>query len=250
MDKEIKHMHAGHRQRLKNKVKKKDLSTLEDHEIVELLLTYTIPRKDTNPIAHKLLSTFDSLDKVIDANFNDLQKVQGVGEETALFFKVISQLFAVYKERKGRVDEKLTNTQMCVNYFRKRYVVENNESMLVLCVSKTGNVVGSFDVKGNTDTNVDIDIKSFVDKINMHNTSGIVLFHTHPHGSPAPSQEDIEATQKLYNICAVMGIKLVDHIIVSKTEHYSFAKEIGFYEMEQNCKNLLNVKVQSKTNKK
>ena len=131
MSEEVKHRHGGHRQRLKNKVRKTNLRTLEDHEIIELLLTYTIPRKDTNPIAHDLLSAFGSIDKVIDANCKDLQKVKGVGEESALFFRIISQLFAVYKENKGLDDEKLDTVQKCINYFRKRYEVEKDEFILL-----------------------------------------------------------------------------------------------------------------------
>ena len=111
MSQELKHNHAGHRQRLKDKVRKTRLTTLAEHEIIELLLTYTIPRKDTNPIAHELLKTFSSIDRVIDANVRDLQKVNGVGEETALFFKILSQLFGVYRQSKENYKDKLLTTQ-------------------------------------------------------------------------------------------------------------------------------------------
>ena len=93
--------HVGHRQRLKDKVRKADLEILSSHEILELLLTYTIPYKDTNALAHELLQTFCSLDRCIDAHYFDLQKIKGIGEETALFFKVLSNLIDVYKKSKN-----------------------------------------------------------------------------------------------------------------------------------------------------
>ena len=236
MNKEHNHKHSGHRQRLKDKVRKTNLRTLADHEIIELLLTYTIPRKDTNPLAHELLQTFSSLDRVIDANVADLQKVEGVGRETALFFKIISDLFAVYKESKSKDKVKLNSTGACVEYFRKCYEVTANEFMAVVCISKTGNVVGSFYVNGKNDHEINIDIKEFADKINLQNTSSIVLYHTHPHGDVTPSREDVKTTQDIYNICAVLRINVVDHIIFNETEHYSFAKEGVLEEIANNCK--------------
>ena len=242
MNQEYKHKHGGHRQRLKNKVKKSNLRTLEDHEILELLLTYTIPRKDTNPIAHDLLGTFTDLDEVIDADFKDLQKVKGVGEETALFFNVLSQLFAIYKEKKVKDNNKLTTLQNAISYFRKRFEITNDEFMLVLCLTKTGKVISNFYVYGNNDTEVKIDVKNFADKINVHNTKSVIVFHTHPNGSVDPSAEDLDATQKLYNICAVMGIELLDHIIVNNAEHFSFANNNLLEGIRENCQILMNYK--------
>ena len=102
MTKKIEHSHVGHRQRLKDKVRKTDLKSLSEHEIIELLLTYTIPQKDTNELAHTILSTFRTISNSIDADYEDLLKIKGIGEETALFFKVLSNLMGIYKDSKGR----------------------------------------------------------------------------------------------------------------------------------------------------
>lgn len=230
------HKHAGHRQRLKDKVRKTNLRTLADHEIIELLLTYTIPRKDTNPIAHNLLHSFSGLSGVIDASAKDLQKLDGVGEETALFFKVLSELFEIYKENKGKSTDKLTSTAKCVEYFRKNYEVSSDEYMVVLCLSKMGKIVNSFYEKGYNDHEITIDLKEFASKINVHNANSIVVFHTHPHGDVMPTIEDTEATQRIYNICSVFGIRLLDHIIVNETEHFSFASDGLLDEIAKNCK--------------
>ena len=93
-DKSVSHKdnpHKNHRSRLKNKVRKYGLECLEAHEVLELLLTYTIPRKDTNPIGHDLLDCFGTFSNVIDADYFDLLKVKGIGEESALFFNILAQ---------------------------------------------------------------------------------------------------------------------------------------------------------------
>ena len=92
-----KSIHSGHRSRLRNRVKKYGLDSLNEHEVLELLLGYAIPRKDTNPLAHNLINYFGSFAKVIDADFYDLLKVKGVGEETALFVKVLSSFGLGYR---------------------------------------------------------------------------------------------------------------------------------------------------------
>ena len=234
MSQELKHNHAGHRQRLKDKVRKTRLTTLAEHEIIELLLTYTIPRKDTNPIAHELLKTFSSIDRVIDANVRDLQKVNGVGEETALFFKILSQLFGVYKQSKENYKDKLLTTQQSIEYFRKRHEILADEYMVVVCLSKAGVVNSTFYIYGDCEDEIRIDIKTFADKINQKNTSSIVVFHTHPEGEIEPSMADLKTTQDIFNICSVMKIKLADHIIVNETEHFSFAGKGLIEQMERN----------------
>ena len=100
MNKPKESSHKNHRSRLKTKVKNHGLECLAYHEVLELLLTYTIPRKDTNPTAHKLIEYFGSFSNVLDANYHDLLKVDGVGPESALFLNFLSQLMEMYNKTK------------------------------------------------------------------------------------------------------------------------------------------------------
>ena len=115
-----KNMHEGHRQRLKDKVRAGGLKVLQDHEVLELLLTYTIPQKDTNPTGHALLSAFGNIANVLNANYKDLTKVKGVGEETALFLSLFPQVFDLYLKEKLDKDVFLRTTSDCINYFRTK----------------------------------------------------------------------------------------------------------------------------------
>lgn len=227
-------LHIGHRQRLKDKVRRNGLNVLTEHEVLELLLTYSIPLKDTNELAHRLIDNFGDITKVIDADYKDLKKQKGIGEETALFLNILSSFYDRYKMTKNHIsNETLDNTQKCVDYFRKNYEIKNHEKMHVVCLSKLCKVVKSFEYDGKDETEVSVNIRELMDKVVGNNIAGIVIFHTHPHGSVEPSLEDIYTTQKIYNTCRSMDLLLIDHLIFNDTEHYSFGSHGDFVRMEQ-----------------
>ena len=227
-------IHAGHRQRLKDKVRQNGLNVLSDHEVLELLLTYSIPLKDTNELAHNLINNFGDVTKVVDADYNELKKQKGVGEETALFLSVLSSFYEKYKMTKNFTDnEILDNTQKCVNYFRKNNEIKDYEKMYVICLSKLCKVVKTFVYEGQDDTEVSVNIRALMDKVVGNNVAGIVIFHTHPHGSVEPSLEDVYTTQKIYNTLRSMDLILIDHIILNETEHFSFGSSGELSKMER-----------------
>ncbi len=217
--------HKNHRNRLKEKVKKFGLECLEYHEILELLLTYTIPRKDTNALAHDLINHFNSFSNVIDSNYHDLIKVDGVGPESALFLNVLAQFLEVYN--KSKLESKiftLNNTEQAVAFFRESYRIKGNEFMVVACLSKTNRVIKTYLCKGKDETEVTFDLNQIINSINDTGVDSVVLFHTHPNGNVLPSKHDISTTQSFLNMCLIHGINFNDHIILNEGEHYSFKK--------------------------
>lgn len=222
-----KSIHSGHRSRLRDRVKKYGLNSLNEHEVLELLLSYAIPRKDTNPLAHNLINYFGSLAKVVDADFYDLLKVKGVGEETAVFIKVLSSFMPIYKESKAKEDDlTIKNTLQAINYFRKRFEVKDKEFMHVICLNKTCKLVSSFSFDGKNDAEISFDFKTFMDKINKDNVHSVMMFHTHPHGDVEPSVEDLKTTQRCVHIASLCGIKFLDHLIFNEKE-YSSMYQLG-----------------------
>ena len=223
MTKDKENSHKNHRNRLKEKVKKYGLECLAYHEILELLLTYTIPRKDTNPTAHNLIDYFGNFSNVIDADYHDLLKVDGIGPESALFMNVLSQLFELYKKAKLESGTHvLNNTTKCVTFFRDFYSVKANEFMVIACLGKNKRVIKTFLYRGKDETEITFDIKNIINSINNKGVSSVVLFYTHPFGKVEPSLSDIETTQTILNVCLVNKIELDDHIILNESEHYSF----------------------------
>ena len=224
MSQSNKLMHEGHRQRIKRKAKKLGIKNFEEHEILELLLTYCIPRKDTNVIAHNLINTFGSLNEVVQAEEKQLKLVEGIGEESALFINVLRDFISYYLENANNdSNEALNSPAKLVSYFRKHYMINKNEFIMCLCLSKNLKVVNHFVVEGSCETEADINIGYLVDHISANNVKNVVIYHIHPGGDVAPSESDKEATARIAFICATFVVTLVDHVILNEHKHYSFA---------------------------
>lgn len=219
------HNHEGHRQRIKKRVKNYGLKALEEHEIIEVLLTYPIPRKDTNGIAHDLLKTFGSLNNVINADVSRLKNVKGVGDETCLFFKMLSELIEIYleKDNKGPAPN-LSTQERCVNYFREHFRIKQNECFYCFCLSASGKLMHYFMHESSDEGHVNFPFKEIIDNVAIPGVNNAIILHTHPNGSVNPSLEDILATKRVQSICSVLGVRLSDHIILNETENYSFNK--------------------------
>ena len=215
--------HAGHRQRLKNKIKKNGLRSLEEHEILEVLLTYCIPRKNTNNIAHELLNKFKSISNVIDAESNQLKLIEGLGEESGLFLQIIKDFVEIYLEnKKTSATTILTNPKQCIDYFRTHFIIKNTETFVGFCLTDKGRLINHFLIDGKSETEINFPIKILTENITPNNVKQLVLIHTHPNGSVNPSQQDIDVTNRISNICAILGCKLADHCIVNETDYCSF----------------------------
>ena len=225
---EEKHNHAGHRQRIKNRVKKFGLKSLEVHEILEVLLTYSIPRKDTNALAHNLLHNFSNFSCIIDAEPSQLKVIKGVGEETVLFFSILKDFVDIYLENK-KEDKvlKLDTTLKCIEYFRNHFQFKAVECFYVFCLTKTGIYSHHFVVEGESDVEIDFPVQALADNISADKVKKVVVMHTHPKGDISPSLTDIQTTDRIISICTVMGAELVDHVILNETTYFSF-KRSGF----------------------
>lgn len=232
---EDKSLHAGHRQRLRDKVKNFGLKSLAPHEVLELLLTYTISRKDTNTLAHLLINRFEGFSGVLDTPISELIKQAGVGEETAIFLHMLPDLFEIYKQE--RIESSrvyLKTTRQCVDFFRSNFEIKGHESLYVVCLNKACKIVNKFEYKGIDDCTINIDLKNLAEQIAINSVASIVLFHTHPNGEAIPSNQDIETTQSILNMCAMLNIAICDHIILNETTHYSFGREGKLKEMYNN----------------
>ena len=192
-------MHKGHRGRLKKKFIKYGADSLETHELLELLLYYGIPRKDTNELAHTLIKIFGSLPQVFDAPMSSLLKVTGVGESTASLIRLVSKLSRVYAEQNYRLNSK-------------------GPTNMVFCdvISQ-----GSFGSTG-------FHIRDIIELALKFNATRAIIAHNHPSGIALPSREDVETTIELKNALKLIEVKLVDHIIVADNDYVSIAdSELG-----------------------
>lgn len=218
-------LHKGHRQRLKNKVRNNGLESLNEHEILELLLTYSIPYKDTNELAHRLLLNYGDLGKVLKGEKQELMTFNGVGEESALFLSVLGQLHNYLNKMGDKKPAKLTNVFECVNFFRNNIDIERYETAYMVLTDKQFRLTRVELIGEGTPFGVGIDKEKLNKIIALTDSKNVIFFHTHPHGSAKPSGADVNATKDLLYLCKVIGVNFFDHIILNETEYYSFRNE-------------------------
>lgn len=214
-EKVAKHsIHSGHRARLKKDFKQGGADLFSDHKLLELLLFYSISRRDTNETAHMLINEFGSLEAVFKASHNALLSVEGVGEQTALLINVISAINDKIHLTSASKENKPMNSEDMKNYLTAFYRSKVYETIVVLSCDnkrriKKVSVVGEGSVNS-----TDINSRKIVEAVINANASYIVLAHNHPNGAPEPSLADIDATRSLVVMLRKLDIGVFDHIII------------------------------------
>ena len=219
-----KGMHDGHRDRLKRRFLQEGMEQFEPHNVLELLLFYSIPRQDTNETAHRLIDTFGSLSAVFDASVEDLVKVEGVGMNTAVLIKLVPAVNRRYLEDRALRGMHAISSEACGERFVSKFNGVTVERVLLLCMDNQGRVLHCASISEGTQSMVDISNRRIVEAALRHNASCVVLGHNHPNGVAVPSTTDVETTRVLARLLRSMDIVLYDHIIVADGEYFSMAK--------------------------
>lgn len=218
-------MHSGHRERVRNRYLKEGLDAFEDHQVLELLLFYTIPRRDTNPIAHQLLKKYGSLSALFEADPYDLQKTAGIGFNTALFLTLIPSLSRRYlKDRWGKrpvLDTSHIAGQYAVSLLSGRSV----EVFYVICLDTRNKVTYPALVHEGTLNEAFVYPRLVVETALRYKAVNVILAHNHPGGSLHPSRADLKLTADLAAALRPVNIKVLDHLIVAGDQYLSMAQE-------------------------
>ena len=218
----------GHRQRVKDRFSKEGLDNFADVHALELLLFYAIPRKDTKPIARRLLDSFGTLTGVLEASPEALKKVEGVGPNTALYLNLINETgryAAIRREDGVRVFEDMNVCgEYLVNFFRGR----QEEEVWILCMDAKCKLLSCHKVCKGGPESVSVSPRRAIELALSVNASSAVLAHNHTNGVAKPSREDVEVTYKLAKGMNAVGIVLVDHIVVSDGDFTSMYQSGGY----------------------
>lgn len=208
-----KNLHAGHRNRVRQNVLKNGFSQLEEHQLLELLLFYSIPRNDTNALAHKLLDEFGSLGEVFSADINMLRKVEGVGENTALMLSAIGE--GHLRANKKVVKKRVFKTTDSVKELAVA-ALENEkiEKAVLFCFSKDYRLKRQVVICEGDEFSTSLETRKIVSNIMDSGSSFAVIAHNHPIGSNLPSGSDIDSTRAISVLLRNMGYLLADHVIV------------------------------------
>lgn len=208
-------MHKDHRTRVKNRFLAEGLDHFEPHNILELLLFYAIPQKDTNELAHSLINRFGSLENVFDASYQDLLTVPGIKEHSATLIKMIPALARRYSIEKNKSGESLVDVDAWGKYFVSRYVGVNVETVFLLLLDNKFNVIDCVKLHEGSVSSSAVNIRKMTEIIFSKNAPMVVLAHNHPSGVAIPSGADIDLTIDLFRAFQVLDITFLAHILVA-----------------------------------
>ncbi len=216
-------MHEGHRDRVRNRFLNEGLDNFDNHQVLELLLFYAIPQKDTNQLAHELIDRYGSLSAVFEADPRELQKLKGVGKNTAVLLSMIPQLCRRYLNDRWGTRPQLSSTRLAGEYVVTLFSGRLSEVFYAICLDSQNKVTYPALVHEGTIDTAPVYPREIVQAALRHHATGIILAHNHPGGSLNPSSADIEATKKIISACDTINVKVMDHIIVAGEKYFSFA---------------------------
>ena len=217
-------IHAGHRQRLKERFLKEGLDNFEEHQVLELLLFYGIPQRDTNEIAHELIRKFGSLSKVLEATPEELSEVKYVGDNVTTLFRLITDVARYYQVNCAMREEILPTIDACGRYLVPFFHGRQNETVFLLCLDAKCKVLSCEKVGEGGVNSAGIPVRKIVEMALKANATSVILAHNHPSGLAIPSGEDIQTTRRVALALDAVEIGLVDHIIVADSDWVSLSQ--------------------------
>jgi DNA repair protein RadC len=215
------HDHAGHRQRLKERFVNGGPEAMPDYELLELLLFSVIPRRDTKPIAKRLLDRFGSFSEIINAPADRLREVTGVGDAVILQLKVV-RAGALRLMQRGILQRPLlASWDAVLDYCRAAMGFEAREQFRILFLDKKNRLIADELQQQGTVDHTPVYVREVVKRALELSACAIILVHNHPSGDPTPSRADIDMTKQIAVAAKPLGITIHDHIIVGRQGHAS-----------------------------
>lgn len=221
-------LHDGHRKRLKQQFLAHG-EDFHDHQLLELLLCYSIPQGDVNELAHSLLEKYGSLAGLMDALPESLQQVPGVGEHTAVLLKMIPKLAGRYFDSRTALGTILDSTRAARDFLAPYFNQgARNEMVYLVCMDAKYKVLGCHKLGEGSVNAADITPRKVVETVLAHNATTAILAHNHVSGLALPSDADYTTTRRLWNVLRDVGVELCDHLVFADDDMVSM-KDSGFF---------------------
>jgi DNA repair protein RadC len=217
----------GHRGRLRQRFLSVGIEGFAEHEVLELVLTLAIPRRDVKPQAKQLLKEFGSLRGVLDAPREPLQCVDGIGNAAITVLRIIKAVAESYSEQKIESSSEQVSIEDLAVFWQMRIGGMLTEVFEVAYLD-TGNQVLKNGIERLAEGTLDraaVYSRRVMEASVKRQAAGLVFAHNHPNGNTAPSEQDKLLTRALVLAAETLQIKVIDHLIVSKDEIFSFSRE-------------------------
>ncbi len=214
---------VGHRERLKKRYMDSGFASFSDHEVLELIYFYALPRRDTKPLAKKLLEIFGSIQAVFEATPQELIKFGGLSENSAILFSLMLKSYEVYlTSDDARIE--LKTPSAVSRYLKKFFVNEQHECFYLICLDSKKRLLSTHLISKGSADETQVYIRNIFEATIKTRATNVILVHNHPDGICQPSKEDIYSTDEVIRSLSVISVKVLDHIIMTNKDFYSFAK--------------------------
>lgn len=212
-------LHAGHRQRLRERFVEQGVEGFHPHELLELLLSYAIPQKDTNELAHRLLDHFGGrLPQVLEADVYQLCEVKGISYHTAVLISMLLPTLRLYQKELQREMPVLTNFDAAKKFVKSQYLGITQETFLLICMDIRGRVIAVRFLATGSKIAVSVPSRRLAEEVLRFGAVRVIFAHNHPGGTSMPSSEDVMFTVTMQRFLKHLDVTLDDHIIVGDAE--------------------------------
>ncbi len=219
--------YLDHRKRLRERFLKHGLDSFAEYEVIELLLTLAIPRMDVKQPAKALITRFGSLRGILDAPIEDLRAVKGVGPVTPVALRIIKAAATLYLLQSGEDRDSLADPARLADFWRMRIGSVENEVFEVAYLDSAYRLLRD-GVETLTEGTIDraaVYPRRVVESALKRGAAALVLAHNHPNGRAVPTEHDKILTRAIVLAAEALHLKIVDHLIVTAEETFSFRKE-------------------------
>ena len=218
-------MHEGHRERLRKQIEIGGLDSLSDIQLLEFALFYVYSQKDTNEIAHRLLTRFGSLSGVLEAPKEELLKVDGVGIAAANYIGLFLRMERRHILNRSTKENILDTTSKCGKYLVPYFIGEQEEVVYLLCLDAKCKAIDCQIIHRGAINSAQISIRKIVKAALDRNATSVVVAHNHPSGIALASAEDYSTTKAIKAALDTVDVKLADHIIVADNDFISLSAD-------------------------
>jgi len=217
-------MNEGHRQRLRERFEQSGFNGFHDHEVIELLLAYAIPRRDVKPLAKELMTRFGSLSAVVDAPVAHLKQIEGVGSHASVLLAMVPRLMERYLQDRWKRNRSFNSTRDAVSLLSSLLGTQRAEVFCILALNSQNGLIATEEIQRGSVNRTAVFPRLVVEACLKHRATAVILAHNHPGGDPSPSSADRQLTRKLKRLLSDLDIQVHDHIIVAGLAYYSFAE--------------------------
>jgi DNA repair protein RadC len=217
---------SGHRSRLRKRLFDGGPEALHEHELVEYLLALALPRRDTKPLAKRMISDFGGFAQLLSADADTIMRRCEVSENVAGAIKIAQATAVRFLKSEVTGRKVLGSWQALMDYLAVDMGFLPIERVRVLYLNAKNVLVRDHVLSEGSVDEAAVYVREVIRGAVDSHATAMILVHNHPSGDPQPSQADIRLTREIIEAARPLGIQVHDHVIVGATKSYSL-KQMG-----------------------